>query len=47
MTSFAFASQNTFLRAPALAAGHRFGIAGLADKKQQRHIIIPKDGQRT
>jgi agmatinase len=30
MTSFAFASQNTFLRAPALAAGHRFGIAGLA-----------------
>ena len=29
MTSFAFVSQNSFLRAPPLAAGHRFGIAGL------------------
>lgn len=30
MSSFAFVSQNTFLRSPPLAADHRFGIAGLA-----------------
>ena len=30
MSDFAFASQNTFLKCPPLAAGHRFGIAGLA-----------------
>ena len=30
MSSFAFLSQNSFLRCPPLAAGHAFGVAGLA-----------------
>jgi agmatinase len=30
MTHFAFLSQSTFLRSPALAIGHRFGVAGIA-----------------
>jgi len=30
MSSFAFLSQNTFLRCPPLAAQHRFAVAGLA-----------------
>ena len=30
MSPFAFNAQNTFLRCPPLAPGHRFGIAGLA-----------------
>jgi len=30
MSHFAFLAQNSFLRCPPLAAGHRFGVAGLA-----------------
>jgi agmatinase len=30
MTSFAFLSNNSFLKAPALEPGHRFGVAGIA-----------------
>ena len=30
MSSFAFLSQHSFLKCPPLAAGHRFGVAGLA-----------------
>ena len=30
MTHFAFLSQSTFLRSPALAIGQRFGVAGIA-----------------